>query len=279
MKKTLLIAAMFVGITGFSQIKMPAPSPTQTIIQDFGLGKIEVVYSRPSIKGRQVFKENSELAPFGKVWRTGANNATKIKINDPVEIAGKPVDTGTYAIYTIPNKNEWTLIINKESKKWGTQYNAEGDVFRVQIPAQKLKEAVEVFTVQFANIKAESCDLQLAWANTVINIPITSSVKERIRTQVEKALKADSVTQTAYFQAANFYYEYDKDYASALANITKAISGKTDKFWMWLLKAKIERDMGDKTAAKASAEACKKSAEEQKNDDYVRSSTELISKL
>ncbi|MCX6210572.1 MAG: DUF2911 domain-containing protein, partial [Bacteroidetes bacterium] len=215
----------------------------------------------------------------GKVWRTGANFATKIKILDPVEIAGKAVDTGTYAIYTIPNKNEWTLIINKESKKWGTQYNQEGDLFRVPIPVHKLKESVEVFTIQFANVKAESCDLQLIWSNVSINIPITTNIKEKIRTQIEKALKADSIQQNTYNQAANFYYEYDKDYAKALFNITKAIDGKTDKFWLWLLKAKIERDMGDKTAAKASAETCKKSAAEQKNEDYQRAATELINKL
>ena len=275
----LLIGSIFLSILSYAQIKMPAPSPSQTIIQDFGLSKLEITYSRPSIKGRKIFKDNSELAPIGKVWRTGANFATKIKILDPVEIAGKAVDTGTYAIYTIPNKNEWTLIINKESKKWGTQYNQEGDLFRVPIPVHKLKESVEVFTIQFANVKAESCDLQLIWSNVSINIPITTNIKEKIRTQIEKALKADSIQQNTYNQAANFYYEYDKDYAKALFNITKAIDGKTDKFWLWLLKAKIERDMGDKTAAKASAETCKKSAAEQKNEDYQRAATELINKL
>lgn len=279
MKKILLLTALTVSLQSFAQIKMPATSTTQTIVQDFGLGKLEITYARPSIKGRQILKENSELVPLGKLWRTGANSATKIKITDPVEIAGKPVDTGSYAIYTIPNKNEWTLIINKESKKWGTQYNEEGDLFRVVIPAQKLKETIETFTIQFANIKPESCELQLAWANTAINIPITTNVKARIKAQVEKALQADSVSQVIYMQAANYYYDYEKDYTKALSNVVKAIDNKTDKFWLWLLKAKIERDMGDKTAAKASAEVCIKSATEQKNDDYTRFATELIKKL
>lgn len=279
MKKILFASLMMLSLAGFAQIKMPAPSPTQTISQDFGLGKLEITFSRPSVKGRQIFKQNSELAPLGKVWRTGANFATKIKITEPCTIAGNALDTGVYAIYTIPEKTEWTLIINKESKKWGTQYNQEGDVFRATVSVQKMKNFVETFAIEFGNVKPETCDLQLMWANTLVTIPITTNIKEKVRAQVTTALSKDSITWQTYQQAANFYYDFDKDYAKALTNITKAIGGKTDRFWLLLMKAKIERDMGDKIAAKASAEACKASAAEQKNDDYVRSATELINKL
>lgn len=219
------------------------------------------------------------MAPLGKVWRTGANNATKLKVTDPIEIAGNLVDTGSYAIYTIPGKNEWTLIINKDSKKWGTQYNEQDDLFRVKIPAGKMKENIETFTMQFANVKYESCELHLMWGNTYLSIPISTNIKERIRTQVDKTLAADNVSWQSYQQAANFYYEYDKDYPKALTNITKAIGEKSDKFWLYLIKAKIERDMGDKAAAKTSAEKCIEVATQQKNDDYIRSATELIKKL
>lgn len=262
-----------------AQIKMPAPSPTQTIIQDFGLSKLELTYSRPSIKGRNLFKDGSELAPLGVVWRTGANNATKIKINDPITIAGKMLDTGSYAIYTIPGKSEWTLIINSDSKKWGTQYNEKDDIFRVSIPSTKMKESVESFTMQFADVKAESCDLRLMWGNTSLSIPITTNVKEKVRMQVEKALAAETVTSNTYYSAANFYYEYDKNYNAALTNVSKAIGEKSEKFWMYLLKAKIEKELGDKVAAKTSAEKCIALATEQKNDDYVRFGTLLINGL
>lgn len=266
-------------ITTMAQIKMPQPSTTQTITQDFGLGKLELTYSRPSIKNRKVFKEGSELAPLGKVWRTGANSATRIKITDPIEIAGKSVDTGTYAIFTIPGKNEWTFILNKGAKNWGSDYDEKLDIFRVTIPASKMKESIETFTMQFANMKTESCELHLMWGNTYVAIPITSKVNDRIRMQLEKALAGDNVSSTTYFQAANFYYDMDKDLAKALTNVTKAIGEKSDKFWMYLTKAKIERDLGDKAAAKASAEKCIEEATKQKNDDYVRSATELIKKL
>lgn len=279
MKKYLLGFLLISFLSVEAQIKQPALSPTQTVIQEFGLSKLELVYSRPSIKGRTLFKEGSELGPLGSVWRTGANNATKLKVNDPITIAGKNVDTGSYAIYTIPGKKMWTIIINSDSKKWGTQYNEKDDLFRVDVPAETLKSSVETFTMQFANISAENCDLQLMWGNTLINIPITTNVRDRIRAQVEKALSADNVTSSVYQQAANFYYEYDKDYDKALTNITKAVGEKTDKFWYYLLKAKIEKALGDKVAAKQSAETCKTLATEQKNDDYVRFATMLIKSL
>ncbi|MBS4042246.1 MAG: DUF2911 domain-containing protein [Chitinophagaceae bacterium] len=279
MKKYLLGFLLISFLSVEAQIKQPALSPTQTVIQEFGLSKLELVYSRPSIKGRTLFKEGSELGPLGSVWRTGANNATKLKVNDPITIAGKNVDTGSYAIYTIPGKKMWTIIINSDSKKWGTQYNEKDDLFRVDVPAETLKSSVETFTMQFANISAENCDLQLMWGNTLINIPITTNVRDRIRVQVEKALSADNVTSSVYQQAANFYYEYDKDYDKALTNITKAVGEKTDKFWYYLLKAKIEKALGDKVAAKQSAETCRTLATEQKNDDYVRFATMLIKSL
>ena len=279
MKKYLLGIFLLPLLSGNAQIKQPALSPTQTVVQEFGLSKLELVYSRPSIKGRTLFKAGSELGPVGEVWRTGANAATKLRVNDPITIGGNNVDTGSYAIYTIPGEKMWTIIINSDSKKWGTQYSEKDDLFRVDIPAEKLKTSVETFTMQFANITAETCDLQLMWGNTLVNIPITTNVRDRIRAQVEKALSADNVSSGTYQQAANFYYEYDKDYSKALTNITKAIGEKTDKFWFYLLKAKIEKALGDKVAARQSAEACITLATEQKNADYVRFATMLIKSL
>jgi tetratricopeptide (TPR) repeat protein len=280
MKKTVLALCLFISFGAFAQIKMPQPSTTQTIVQDFGLGKIEVTYSRPNIKGRKLFGDNTELAPNGKMWRTGANSATKLKITDAMNIAGTNVDTGTYAVYTIPGKDEWTLIINKGTKNWGaSEYSEANDVFRAKISAAKSKNFTETFYIQFANIKAESCDMQLVWGNKIVTIPFTTNVRDRVRSQVEKTLSADSVSNNAYFTAANFYYEMDKNYTKALECVTKAINGKTDKYWQWLLKAKIEKELGDKVSAKASAETCVKSATEGKNDDYVRGATEFLNKL
>jgi len=277
-EKILLLAALYATIAN-AQVRMPAPSSTQTITQDFGLGKIELTYSRPNIKGRTVFKENSELAPLGKVWRTGANAVTKIKFTDPVSIGGHAVDTGSYALWTIPGKKEWTIIINKDSKNWGTNYVEADDLFRFTVAADNMKEALETLTMQIIDVKPESCTLLIMWANEMIRVPITTNVRDRIRTSIEQALSADKVNPNIYFTAANFYFEWDKDYNKALPNAAKALEANPNAYWVALVKAKIEKALGDKASAKASAEKVIQLATAAKNDDYVRGAKELLKSL
>lgn len=282
MKRLLLLAAIGCTIATQAQIKMPAPSPTQTLTQEFGLGKIELSYSRPSIKGRAMFKEGSELAPLGSVWRTGANSATTVKFTDDVSIGGVNIKAGKYGLLSIPGKNEWTLIITKDTTvNQAASYKQENDIVRVTAMPMKIKNMVELFTIQVANIKPESCELHLMWGKVALSLPITTNVKDRIRTQTEQALAADKVSANTYFTAANFYYELDKDLNKALSAVTKAIAINPKAFWMFLLKAKIEKDLGDKVSAKVSAEKCIEvaTAAEPKNEDYVRMAKELISKL
>lgn len=279
MKQILLLAAITIAFTSQAQIKMPAPSPAQTIVQDFGLGQIEISYSRPGLKGRTVFEENSELAPLGKVWRTGANAVTKIKNTDVITFGGHKLDTGIYAIWTIPGKNEWTIIINKDYKNWGTQYVEADNLFEFTVPAEKIESTIETFTIQFDNIKDESCYLYLMWGNTLVAIPITTNINDKIRTQVETALSSDKVNANTYYTAANFYYTYDKDLNKALSNATKSVNANPKNAAAFILKAKIEKDSGDKTSAKADAEKAAALGKEMKNDDYVRTAEELIKSL
>src|SRR5215210_5988247 len=113
-RKLLSIACISIAsfTTEAQQLKTPAPSPTQTIQQDFGISSVELIYSRPGMKGRKIF---GDLVPYGQVWRTGANSATRIKFNDDVMIGGQALKAGEYAVYTIPKESEWEIIINKGS--------------------------------------------------------------------------------------------------------------------------------------------------------------------
>ena len=132
-----LSAICFYTLAGTGQIKMPAPSSTQTIKQDFGMGAIELTYSRPNAKGRKIF---GDLVPYNKLWRTGANTATKIVFNDAVELGGKKIDTGTYVLYTIPGVDSWEIIINKGVKNWGIDgYKESEDVIRFKVEPTKAK--------------------------------------------------------------------------------------------------------------------------------------------
>lgn len=279
MKKylTVVFFAVVLFPTTNAQVKMPAPSPTQTIIQDFGLGSIELTYSRPGIKGRDLFGVNSELVPLGKPWRTGANAATKIHFSDEVSIGGNKLDSGTYVIYTIPGKTEWEVVFSKGTAYPGSEgFKESDDIFHYKASVHVIKEKIETFTMQFTNLKNESCELHLRWGNTDVAVPITTNIKDRIRSQIEAALQSD---KKPYYQAANFYFEYDKNYPKALENIDKATEENPKAYYMFLQKAKIQKAMGDKAGAKASALKTIELAKEAKNADYENFGNKLLKTL
>lgn len=274
--KKLIFSLCFMSAAAISnaQFKMPAPSPGQTIKQDFALGTIELTYSRPSIKGRKIF---GDLVPYNKVWRTGANSATKIKFSDAVEINGKRLDTGTYALYTVPGETSWEVILNKGIGNWGSNgYKESDDVVRFRVSVMDVKPAVETFTMQFADVKPESCALHIMWARTAVSIPIVAPIKDRMRTNLEKAMTGE---KKPYFNAAQFYYEFDKNNAKALESINGAVADNPKAYWMWLYKARIEKDMGNKAAAMASSQKSLELARTEKNDDYIKMNEDLLKKL
>lgn len=261
-------------ITAGAQVKMPAPSPTQTIKQDFGTASIELKYSRPGMKERKIF---GDLVPYKKLWRTGANAATMIRFNEPVEIKGKHIDTGSYALYTIPDVDSWEIIINKGTSNWGVDgYKESEDVARFTVTPMKMKTKLETFTMQIANIQSESCELHIMWEKTAVAIPIQVKIRDKVRAQIEEALKGD---KKPYWQAAQFYNEYDKNLPKALENVTKATESNPKAFWMWLYKARIQKEMGDKAGAMESSKRSLELATEEKNDDYIKMNLELQKKL
>ena len=275
MKKLVLSNLLaFAFITVFAQVKMPAPSPTQIIKQDFGVGNIEVKYSRPSAKGRKVF---GELVPYNKLWRTGANSATVIRFSEPVEINGKKIDTGSYALYSIPNVDYWDVILNKGITNSGINgYTEADDVARFKIEAMRSNKKMEMFTMQFDNVKPESCDLNIIWEKTMITIPILSKVQEKLKGQIDAALLTE---KKSYWQAAQFYNEYEKNSAKALEYVTSGLTENPKAYWMWLYKAKIQQDLGDKAGARESSTKSLELATAEKNDDYVRMNQALLKKL
>ena len=280
MKRILFVLMTIIGLSAQAQIKMPAASPTQTLSQDFGLGKIEIVYSRPGLKGRAAFGNGTLLAPIGSVWRTGANGATKVTFSDAVTIGGKTLDAGSYGLFTIPGEKEWTIIFNTNSKGWGSfEYKESEDVVRLQVKAETTNNSTETFTINVDNINAETATISLKWANTLVNIPITIDIKPTIRKQVAEATSGTNVNPNVYQAAANFFYDLDKDYGNALKYVNKAIESNASAYWLFLLKGKVQKELGDKKGARISAEACIKMATEAKNQDYVRSGKALLESL
>ncbi len=276
MKKIALAisAISFFTPISFAQVRMPQPSPTQTIKQDFGLGTIEVVYSRPGAKGRKIF---NDLVPYNKLWRTGANAATSIHFSDVVELGGKRIDTGSYVLYTIPNIDSWDIIINAGIKNWGTEnYKESDDILRFKVEPEKVKHKLETFTMQFANVKPESCELQLMWERTVVSIPITTNIKDKLKAQIDAAMLTD---KKPYWQAAQYYNEYENNQAKALDNCNKAFEANNKAYWILLYKAKIQKEMGDNAGAMVSSKRSLELAKEAKNEDYVKMNEDLQRKL
>ena len=194
-------------------------------------------------------------------------------------MGGKLLDTGSYVIYAIPGKEYWDIILNKGLTNSGTDgYKEAEDVVRIKIKSAKMNVAVETFTIQFGNIKNESCDLQIMWGNTSITVPVSTNIVTRLKASIEKELTADKVNPNVYQTAANFYFEMDKDLNKALTNAKKATTANPNGYWLFLLQARIEKEMGDKVAAKASAEKCISLATG-KNDEYVKLGKELIAQL
>lgn len=132
---------------------------------------VKVVYSRPAKRGRDLM---GELVPYGKVWRTGANENTEITFYQDATVAGKKIRKGTYSLFTIPEKDSWTIIFNSDVDHWGAYtYNEKNDVLRVKAESDDLDNDVENFTIQFAGDDQHSGEMMLAWGNTIVKVPMT----------------------------------------------------------------------------------------------------------
>jgi tetratricopeptide (TPR) repeat protein len=225
------------------------------------------------MKGRKIF---GDLVPYGKVWRTGANSATRIKFADDVTFGGQPLKAGEYAIYTIPNEAEWEVIINKGSANWGTDYKQADDIIRVKVKPMKMEPAAETFTMQFGNVKANSADLMIRWDKTVVAVPITTDVESKVMAQINNVMTKDN---RPYFQAASYYLENGKDLNQAVSWFDKAIEQNPKAYWIYHQKASALAKLGKKAEAKATAQKSMELAKEQKNDDYVRLNEKLIADL
>jgi tetratricopeptide (TPR) repeat protein len=268
------IAALSVSALTFNAqtLKVPAPSPLQTIKQAFALSDITIEYSRPSVKGRTVF---GDVVPYGKIWRTGANQSTKIAFGEDVKIEGVSVSSGTYALYTIPNKDSWEVMLYKDLALGGNtaDYKKENEAARFTVKAMPINDKVETLTFTFADMSSNSTNVQLSWDKTRISMNVVADIDAKIVKNIETALSKDS---RPYYQAATYYLDNNKDLAKASEWVDKAIENNPKAFYMYLTRAKIKAKQGDKKTAVASAEQCIPLAKEAKNDEYVKMAEKFI---
>jgi hypothetical protein len=275
MKKILFIVTVFVANVTFAQtLNTPQPSTTQTIKQNFGLSSIELSYSRPNAKGRNVI---GGLVPFGNVWRTGANQATTLTFGDDVTIGSKKIAAGKYGLLTIPGKDNWVLIITKQVDVTSpADYKQESDVVRVNVKPMMLNDKVETFTMQFSNVKGSSCDLNLQWENTSLTLPISTDVDSKVMSQINDVMTKDN---RPYFNAAMYYMDNGKDLNQALTWFNKAVEQNPTAFYMQYQRANCLVKLGKKQEAIAASTKSLELSKAANNADYVKLNEDLLKSL
>lgn len=278
LRSGLAICLMMSATLGFAQIRTPQASPATKTSTTVGLTDVTVDYSRPGVKGRDR-KIFGGLVPYGEVWRTGANAATKVTFGDSVKIKDQWLPGGTYALYTIPGQNEWTVVFSKNTDLWGSMgYSADQDALRVKVKPTSMTEPAETFTIDFSNYTNNTADMNILWDFTKVSIPLETDVDKKVMAQIKQAMATPQEKSGPYYQAANYYFRNGKDKQQALQWINQAIE-KEDRYFYQYLKALILTDLNRPKEAIQAAEKSKAGALTEKNPEYVKMNEELIARL
>lgn len=274
MKRILTLMLCAATFCVNAQVKTPAPSPKATVDQVVGLTDVEIVYSRPSMKGRTVF---GDLVPFGKTWRTGANANTTISFSEDVVIDGKTLKKGKYALYTVPKAESWDIIFYSTTDNWGTpeEWKDSDVALRATARTEMLNRAVESFTIAINNLDNNSGNLELSWEKTLVSIKFEVPTAKTAIASIEKALGGP--TAGDYFSAAQYYYQSNGDSNKAMEYVNKAIELNKDKpFYYYRQKSLIQARLGDKKGAIETAKISLAKSQEAKNMDYVKMNQDSI---
>jgi hypothetical protein len=278
MKKLLfiLIAAVLSLVqaqTAQAQLRTPAASPAAELKTAVGLTEVVVNYARPSMKGRTIFAADG-LVPFGQVWRTGANQATKISFGEDVALGGQELKKGAYAVLSKPGADNWEIMLYPyESGNWGS-YVEKTPAATISAKPTKTAHKVETFTIDVANIGNESASIDIAWENTLVSIPLKAHTEKQVRAGFDRMMQGPTVGE--YYAMGNYLFESGKDLDKALEYVRKATHGDNPGFWQVTLEAKILGAMGKYPEAVKVAEKAKDMAAKANNSDYVRMNEQAI---
>ncbi|RPD45288.1 DUF2911 domain-containing protein [Hymenobacter sediminis] len=250
----LLVAPVFLLAAHEAQTKLvlPSASPTVKIRQSFSTSFVELSYGRPSLKGRKAF---GDLVPYDQVWRTGANTATKIRLSETVQIGGQLVPAGTYMLFTIPGKTDWTIILNRDTALWGAyECNPQLDVVRFTAPATRVAVPHESFTLALENLRPTAADLLLTWEQAQVTVPLLADPNPQILQQIQQAMQGE---KKSYFTAALYYYNSNQpDLTPAVRWLDEFLKAHqqspSDQYEGYYWKAKLLQKQG-KTQEAATA--------------------------
>ena len=275
MKKIIFALAVFISqFVADAQIKTPQASPRAIVSQMVGLTEVELNYSRPGAKGRPVF---GNLVPFGKLWRTGANENTTISFSDDVIIDGKTLKKGKYALYSVPRIESWDIIFYTSTDNWGLpqEFDETKVALRTTVKEEALSKPVESLTINISGLDTSSAFLEIFWENSSVALKFEVPTQKTAMASIEKVLGGP--TANDYYSAANFLFQSNTDIAKSLVYVNKSLDLSKDKpFWFLRLKSLIQAKQGDKSGAIETAKLSMEAAEEAKNQDYVKMNRDSI---
>lgn len=263
-----------ISYSSVAQLNLPHASPDAELKQHVGFTDVVIKYSRPGAKGRKIF---GGLVPYAQLWRTGASDATTIHFSDTVKLNGNTIPGGTYSLFTIPDKEAWTIIINKDTAMHGaSNYAEELDLVRFSVKPESTSRFYETFTIEVNDILRESAALSIAWENTQVNLDLKTDADDKVMAQIHDLIVTRKEDKPSlYFQASSYYFNTGKDLNTALEWIKKA-NKKGDQMMYFQLQAKIEAALGDYGKAIKSAEASSRLAKEKKLDQVITTNQSLI---
>lgn len=281
MKTPLILLLAASCLAAEAQVVTPAASPKGTVSTVVGLTDIKVEYFRPQRRGRKIFGDGQEyLTPYGRMWRTGANNGTIISFSDDVTVEGIKVPKGEYLILTIPGASEWTVSLYSDVSMGGNlqAYDKSKEAASFKVKPTKLAQPVETLTINIGDISDDSkqAKVEIAWEYTSVKFTVGVEYDSKVMTSIQSTKE---MSPYDLFQAAVYYFENGKDLKQAMAWITKAEESIKDAYWLQYQKARIQQALGDKAGALASAKASLENAKAVDDLSYQKMNQALIASL
>lgn len=268
----IALAVLMVTNSAIAQINTPASSPLSKVEQKVGLTTVSLEYSRPSVKGRTLFVD---VEAFGSIWRTGANGATKITFSDDVKLEGNTVPAGTYALYSIPDPKEWTIMLYKDLTLGGnvSKYDRGKELLRFKVRGYTKKSSTESFTIEIGDLKNDGATISLKWGNYYVPMKLAVSYDKEVQKQIDAVMGGPS--RGELYTAAKYYFDSDKDMEKAYEWV-KMANSKDEKYWQMRLQAQIEAKLGKNKLAKKSIQRSSALARGAGNNGYAKGNDAIL---
>ena len=274
MKKLLLLIAIGFTASLNAQILTPKASPAAKMQQKVGLADIQIEYSRPGAKGRDIF---GDLIPFGQMWRLGANENTKITTSEALIIGKDTLNAGTYALFAKPGPTNWELYFYADYSNWGLPepWDPKKVVLQASAMVQKTQDFQENLVISLDALTNNGGTLFICWENTKVSLPFSLNTKAKVLASIDKTMAGPAAND--YHAAATYYFNENIDLKTALEWSTKAVALRgPSAYWMTRLKAQLQAANGDYKGAIETAKISIKAAKADGDDAYVRANEKSI---